>query len=319
MPSRAAKVKYPQTRGKQSSLAVSSRRVAIRTPVRKSYRRVLLGASFIGSFLVAYIIVLGLGSLLPKYTAAVTSAPKERAERDPFAEAVPVTSAGWAVRVPHQEELNPHIDKSFLFTVWLKLSQPLVDGKRVVVVAKFGGRTPQRPGYALALNSGPDGVRPQVYWQDESGRGRWLTFASVNFSPEQWMVLGLSFRDGRYVGLHSRPLLESGRVEVLGGYDLQGVLAPRTKSDLLLGSFSANPFIGAIGPVGVFQGAELSANVPKILTDMAADPTSVPDEIDSSDVVLWSSPKVDSGPRKLSVTLRDKSNGSNVLSADDPS
>jgi hypothetical protein len=105
-------------------------------------------------------------------------------------------------------------------------------------------------------------------------------------------------------------------VEVLGGYDLQGVSAPRTKSDLLLGSFSANQFLGSIGRVGVFQGPDLSDNIPKILTAMAADPSSVPDLIDRSDVVLWSSPKVDGGPRNLSVTVPQK--GATTKSADDP-
>ncbi len=280
-------------------------------------RRVMLFASFLGSFFLAYIVVVAVGSLLPKYSAVVTSAPvEEQGDGELFPDAVSIASGGWAVRVAHQEDLNPHLDKSFLLTVWLKLNQPLADSQRVVVIAKFGGRTPQRPGYAVALSNGPDGVRPQVYWQDEAGRGRWLTFGSVNLVPDEWTLLGLSFREGRYVGLHSRPLLESGRVEVLGGYDLQGVSAPRTKSDLLLGSFSANQFLGSIGRVGVFQGPDLSDNIPKILTAMAADPSSVPDLIDRSDVVLWSSPKVDGGPRNLSVTVPQK--GATTKSADDP-
>jgi hypothetical protein len=333
MSARAVKARDTRTAEPSSARTQGQSQTSKRQQRRGSLavRRVMLVASFIGSFFLAYVVVVTAGTLLPRYSGEVSKVASSdgegdsaqvalpgvgRADGQPLSDAVSITSGGWAVRVAHQEDLNPHLDKSFLLTVWLKLSQPLPEGKRAIVVAKFGGRTPQRPGYALALSSGPDGVRPQVYWQDEGGRGRWLTFAAMNMVPGEWMVLGLSFRDGRYVGLHSRPLLESGRVEVLGGYDMQGISAPRTKSDLLLGSFSTTQFLGSIGRVGVFQGSDLSENIPKILTEMAADPSSVPRLIDRSDVVLWGSPKVDSGPRNLSVTLQQK--GATATLTDDP-
>lgn len=270
-----------------------------------SNRIFLLGA-FALSFVVAYAVVVAVGSLLPKYSAGTVVVPEEQEEQTEasvFSDAASVSAGGWVARVSHLDDLNPHLDKAFLVTVWVNLKQPIAEGKRVVFLAKFGGRTPQRPGYALALSNGPDGVRPQVYWQDELGHGRWLTFAPVRIVPREWVLFGLSFQEGRYVGLHSRPLLESGRVEVLGGYDMDGILAPRSKADLLVGSFSPTAFKAYIGPVGVFQGADLFSNVPKILSAMAGSPGTLPDLIDRDDVVLWASPKVDSGPRKLSVTL----------------
>jgi hypothetical protein len=155
----------------------------------------------------------------------------------------------------------------------------------------------------VALVGGPDGVRPQVYWQDQDGKGKWLTFAATQMAPKEWYLLALSFRDSRYLGLHIRPLDQAGKVEVLGGYDLDGYTVPAPKADLLVGAFGGSKFRGRVGPIGVFRGKEMFSDVPKVLKTIAANPLQVPHQFDPEEVVLWASPKVDNGPKKLPIVV----------------
>jgi hypothetical protein len=191
----------------------------------------------------------------------------------------------------------------FLLTAWIKLRSELIDGDRAAIISKFDPNTLSKPGYAVALVGGPDGVRPQVYWQDENGKGKWLSFAATQMQPKEWYLLALSFRDGRYLGLHIRPLKESGKVEILGGYDLYGHTIPSPKADLLVGAFGSSKFRGRVGPIGVFSGKEMFSDIPKILKTMAAAPTQVAHQIDTDEVVLWASPKVDRGPKQLAIVV----------------
>jgi hypothetical protein len=305
MRSQAVKVKYPS---QGLSTAANDRALQSKrnSASRRSLSSLFLVAAFAASFIAAYFIVVALGSLFsdPHSQKSVASLITTQVTRGgSFEDAISVNAPGPVVRIKNIRELNPTPGGDFLLTVWVNVSALIADGERSVFLTKFDTNSPSKPGYAIALNGGPDGVRPQVHWQDEVGRGRWLTFAPVQLNPREWFLLGLSFREGRYVGLHARPLEEDGRVEVLGGYDLQDMATPKSRADLLLGSLGVGQFKGMIGPVGVFQGKSVTSDVPKILTRMVASPGLPPDVIESQDVVLWASPKVDSGPHRVSVTL----------------
>ncbi len=288
---------------------VSDSAVYLGQPMPKRQRaaptsKTFLVLAFLLSFSFACAVVMLLGTFLKASgSSAVVIGELSRSQDESFPESVPVLASGAVVRVSDDERLNPAGEGMFLLTAWIKLRGPLVDGDRAAIISKFDPNTLSKPGYAVALVGGPDGVRPQVYWQDENGKGKWLSFAATQMQPKEWYLLALSFRDARYLGLHIRPLNEAGRVEVLGGYDLDGYTIPRPKADLLVGAFGSSKFRGRVGPIGVFSGKDMFSDIPKLLKTMAAKPEQVPHQVDPDEVALWASPKSDSGPKQLSIVV----------------
>jgi hypothetical protein len=152
----------------------------------------------------------------------------------------------------------------------------------------------------MGITGGPDGVRPLVYWQDESGKGRWVTFASANIQPKEWYLMAVSFRENRFLGVHIAPIRTEAPIEAVGGYDLEG-LNPSNDSDLVVGSFANGKFKGRLGPFGVIQKTGLSDDLTALIERLRAEPGVIPDA-DESSVVLWASPLTDAGPNKLAIT-----------------
>jgi hypothetical protein len=223
-----------------------------------------------------------------------------------FRDAVSVSSVGAGVRVAHDEGLNPSVQDDQLFFVWFKLRKAVADGERVSLLGKFDVNAKVRPGYALALVGGPDGVHPEVYWQDEAGGGRWYPFTTAPIRAKEWFLLALSFRKGRYLGMHLMPYERvrrgAKRAQLLGGYDLQPPVVAQSGVDLVVGAYGVSRFRGRIGPFGVLRSPSLSDDVEGLITRVARSPGRIPDDLgELIEVALWATPTSDSGPRRLRV------------------
>jgi hypothetical protein len=118
---------------------------------------------------------------------------------------------------------------------------------------------------------------------------------------KEWYLLGISFREKRYLGVHLMPHNGGKKAEVLGGYDLEPQVIPDTPADLVVGAFGASKFRGRIGPFGVIRREGMTKDVANFIVQMSKNAGSLPSAVSRSEAVLVASPKEDSGAFKLSI------------------
>lgn len=214
----------------------------------------------------------------------------------PFPSVFEVRAANTYLSVPHTGVINPHAERDFLFVSWFQPRRLPSPGERMTLFSKLTVKSDDAPGFALALSGERDAVRPMIYWRGVgAGQGRWMSFSELPLVPRTWVMLALSFRDQRYLGLHAVLSLpnEERRTLLLGGYDLEELGVPANDAELRLGSIGANRFRGAIGRFGVFQVRGLSALLAEALEQFATAPDSPPRSLPSP--VLWYRAGDDSG------------------------
>jgi hypothetical protein len=287
--------------GYQSDNRRSANPRPVREPSSFIQGKVALALWFVAAFGASYALVVACGALLVGKDNTVALDSEDGARDSVVPDALVVSHGGTALRVSHSPALNPTGDGDFLLYVWFKLRKPLSDGERAVFVAKYDADSKTRPGYSVGLVGGPDGVRPNVYWQNEEGHGRWYPFASTQLRAKEWYLLGISFREKRYLGVHLMPHNGGKKAEVLGGYDLEPQVIPDTPADLVVGAFGASKFRGRIGPFGVIRREGMTKDVANFIVQMSKNAGSLPSAVSRSEAVLVASPKEDSGAFKLSI------------------
>lgn len=260
---------------------------------------VLVGG-FLGAFALAWLVVVAVYFSVKSGAPSTASLPAGEQVAGPFASTIKITTTGPAVKVKHNDALNP-AGSDFMLFVWFKSDTVIGADDRSAVVGKYDARERFPEGYGIALVGGAEGVRPQVYWHNKGTRGRWYVFASTHIEPQQWYLLAVTFRSQRYLGVHIAPMSPTASSEVLGGYDLEGSVIPAADVDLLVGALGTSTFRGEIGPFGVLRSIDISKDVPKIMKRMAREPSLGADVVDSSQVALWANPFVDRGPLNMNI------------------
>lgn len=263
-------------------------------------RGVALVGAFVGAFVLAWLAVVAVFLSLKRdgpSNVAVVPPAKDGA----FADAVAVTRSGTVLSVAHHPLLNPS-QSDFMLFVWFKLRSEMDPEERSTFLGKYDPKRENPEGYALALIGGADGVRPHVYWQNGTGKGRWFAFASTHIIPERWYVMAVTFRAGRYLGVHIAPQGPEASPEVLGGYDLDGEVIPASTASLSIGAFKRSQFRGQVGPFGVFQDIDISKDASSILKRIARDPSFASEPVEERQIALWASPVEDLGPLHLTIS-----------------
>jgi hypothetical protein len=221
--------------------------------------------------------LLFLGVLWPGCTSSKTNeANQDRRAKVPVVVAVGGSAHRWTV--PSSEERNPTPSEDFLFFLWVKLSRTPTDSVRAIAAMKFDETSPDRQGFAIALSRSGGGIRPEVYWKDASARGGWYPFPEVGVSPHRWTLLALSYRSGKFLGLHSLVRDDEGgqKVSELGGH-LVSAPPPQSTKPIIIGSAtSTSSFRGKIGPVGIISGRGLAEHISDILAAIDRNPGLAP-------------------------------------------
>ncbi len=262
-------------------------------------RSVVLVGAFVGAFLLAWLAVVAV-FLSFKRGESSNVAVVPSAKDGVFADAVSVTRSGTVLSVAHHTLLNPSTSDFMLF-VWFKLRSEMAPEERSTFLGKYDPKRENPEGYALALIGGADGVRPHVYWQNRPGKGRWFAFASTHIIPDRWYLMAVTFRAGRYLGVHIAPQDPEASPEVLGGYDLDGEVIPASSANLSIGAFKRSQFRGEVGPFGIFQDIDISKDASTILKRIARDPSYASEPVEERQVALWASPIEDLGPLHLTI------------------
>lgn len=204
--------------------------------------------------------------------------------------------------------LNPKEGEDSLLVVWFKLHRMPRLGRRTILVSKFDVDHPRRPGYAIALFRDANGIRPTIFWQASKQRGRWISFAEMEFLTQHWIMLALSFHENEYLGLHGAIILDQKRPEVqlLGGHQLRALTIPDAKSDFMVGALSDRQFRGQIGAVMVVQRKKLAEELLSIVADIVRAPTVLPAAISKQDLTFWSlDGATDLSKNKLAIVAGD--------------
>jgi hypothetical protein len=233
-----------------------------------------------------------------------------RPNKAPFPETFAVGGPGLYKKALVGEKLNPTAGKDYAFFIWLKLRKVPAVGETLGLVGKFDSQVENRPGYAISLEGGLDGVRPRVYLSAASGGGRWYTFSPYPMSRKYWYLLAVSLSDDTFVSAHIVREGSTDQPTLLGGHRIGLSSLPQSASDIVVGAFGASRFRGAIGPFGVLVGKDLREDLAGYLSAMREEPEGIPSEIDRDAIELWATPNKDIAPHAFNVV-----NGLPVVSA----
>lgn len=206
-----------------------------------------------------------------------------------FPKAVNVNGGNIYTSVQDSVGLSPTNDKDFLIVIWFKPKKSMQNGDRMVLFSKFDANLRSQRGYALALSKEDDVILPEIYWRDEDGKGTWLRFSDLTLIPQEWTMLAISYREQKFLGLHSATIVENLKPEIklLGGYEFEKPIQPKSTSPLVIGTISNGKFRGHIGALGVFAKADLSSYLNDILESAIQDPSGLPRQFSSDEVKLW--------------------------------
>ena len=263
-------------------------------------RGAYLVLAFCGAFAVSWLAVVAIFFSFKRSDSSVATSHVPGMD-GVFADAVAVTRSGTALSVEHHAMLNP-TDSDFMLFVWFKLKSEIDPEERSAFLGKYDSRDSNPEGYALALIGGADGVRPHVYWQNSTGKGRWFAFASTRIKPGTWYVMGVTFRAQRYLGVHIAPYAPDANPEVLGGYDLDGAVVPASQARLSVGAFKPSKFRGHIGPFGVLRDIDISKDASRIMKRIARSPSFSSEPAEVGQIALWADPVEDLGPLHLPIS-----------------
>ena len=214
----------------------------------------------------------------------------------PFPEIFVVSGPGLYKKAFVGEKLNPTPGKDYAFFVWLKLRKVPEVGETLGVIGKFDSQVENRPGYAVSLEGGMDGVRPKVYLSAASGGGRWYTFAPYLMSRKYWYLMTVSISEDTFVSMSMTREDASEEATFLGGHRMGLPSLPQSASDIVVGAFGASRFRGAIGPFGVLAGKNLRKDLARYMAAIRDEPSEIPSAIDRDVIQLWANPHKDLGP-----------------------
>jgi hypothetical protein len=220
-----------------------------------------------------------------------TARKSEGKEGALFAGAFAVRAAGKHLRVPASPDLDPGEGVDFLLTGWFQLAALPEEGQRIVLLQKYDRASAGKEGYALALKKQAYQVIPEVYWKDSGDTGRWFSFSEIKIAPMDWFMLALSFDGERVLGLHGAVAtgVKHPRAQVLGGYNLEPPVMPKSEADMVVGAAGPGKFRGWVGPFGVFAKKKLSRHLDEVYQSLLERPLAPPPYFSGKETLLWCS------------------------------
>ena len=238
---------------------------------------------------------------------------EEEVQKDQFfPEASNISAPNSYLSIASSPLIEPTTTEDFLITVWIKLRKLPLAGERLLILAKQDPESASRRGYALALARESDSIRPEVYWRDDNNNGTWFRFADATIVSKAWMMFAISFREQKYLGLHMGTRLENLEPELtlLGGYELENFILPKSSSPLLLGAFNNGKFRGNLGAVGVFARPNLSKDLNDLLQTHLQEPKEITNYFKDEEVkVFLADGKNDASSNKLEVHFHKSKRG----------
>jgi hypothetical protein len=217
------------------------------------------------------------GEVTPERTELISTAAKVIGDRS-------------FVRIGHSRELNPQVEKDFMFSVWFNARKLPKPNERITLVSKYSSQLEHNPGYSIALEGRDSGFRILIYWKDAQGKGKWYVFNEFAIVPEEWFMVALTFIDGRYLGVYTVTSVVEKKADIVlaGGYDLgeEGIY-PDSDSDIIIGATRNGQFKGSIGPYLIIQKRDVGTVLKDILKEISRNPREIPSLVAEKSIRLW--------------------------------
>ena len=217
--------------------------------------------------LFAYLQWRGSGGAAVTPTTSLSSDGKQPVD-EIFPEAFPVVRAESLIEIPNSELLHPQENSDFMIVLAINLRRLPRAGSRMIVASKFSSYSPAKEGYAIAFSRFRSTIRPEVYWKNKSGKGKWYTFSEIAVTPGEWVTLAVTHYDNQFLGVHSSMLIDRERnigIKLAGGYDFGEPIIPRNEEPLVIGAVERNKFRGKVGALGLIRGVDLEKRVEETL------------------------------------------------------
>lgn len=267
------------------------------------YSWLVLCSGFIVAFAVSASLLIG-GYFAFRNPGVTVQPPVTAGRNELFPNAFSIKRDGSALVVEHKPALNPSANDFILF-VWFNLDKEIKVDQRAEFLRKYEVQDGvESTGYGVAFVGGADGVRPNVYWRVKRGKPRWYPFASTRIERGEWYLLAITLRSRRYLGAHIAHVGSDANVELLGGYDLGTEFLPEGSAPLIVGAIGGGGFEGRVGAFGVLRNVDIASDSHKLIKQLARSPSSGPEALEPSQVVLWADPLKDVGPSGLRVEMR---------------
>lgn len=187
--------------------------------------------------------------------------------------------------------LGPIVGKDMLVLIWLKLNALQTDDRRAVVMLQSQVEQKKPPGFGLAFMKTSQGLRPEIYWktaQDDSSGG-WLSFEDLDADLTEPVMIALSVRGGRILGLHQvqRGHGEKNSVRLLGGADIGQYGELQGTNSLLIGAPDHSNFRGDVLGVLIQSAKEIPSDLNTHLKTIDFWPQDAVKTIEKADLQLF--------------------------------
>ena len=176
---------------------------------------------------------------------------------------------GGFLEVAHSPSFNPIDERDWMLVYGLKLKSLPREQKRHVALLKYDSDTISRSGYGFALTNLGGRVYPEVYWRTKSRQGGWFRFSEVGLQKGEWGVFVISYRQGKYLGLHFLSLgVDENDLTLLGGYalDYEGITEPpESVAALKIGDPARTNLVGMFSFVSILSTKKLAQSFPGVV------------------------------------------------------
>ena len=280
---------------------------------RRFYYPALLGILFVLSFAIPIAVAARIGGVLRP------ERPAESAADELFPDSFVMTSAEQRIEVLSSPELQPVEGRDFLVVGWFKFRKVPGPGERVTLISKTEPGPRPKTGFSLAVSGEDGGVRPVIFWGTPDG-GKWYKFTDLKIPAREWLMVAVSLREGRYLGLNIAEASEPGKsnLELLGGYDLEDASMVPNDLPLMIAPPGTARFSGRIGPQGVFRPKKLTERLHEILKKVSRHPMDSMDPFDKKEISLWwPGGEKDLGPHAQTITVVGAQRGRKVAAGED--
>lgn len=205
--------------------------------------------------------------------------------------------------------LGPIEGQELLILMWLKLNAIQADNRRAVALLQLQSEQKSPPGFGLAFMKTPDRIRPEVYWRsgqsektvqtgttdhagkiDQSGRTEgWLSFEDLEADLAEPVILALSVRGGKILGLHQIQRGEGTKnsVRLLGGAEIGQYGALQGSNSLLIGAPDHSNFKGDVFGLIIQSASRIPEDLNSHLKTMGFWPQDVAKSIPKEELQLF--------------------------------
>ena len=232
----------------------------------------ILGAPLIGAML--YPDTVGRQSVRSSEAHAVSSSSSKQVEVEGDEVVVPDASGvepNW-LSAGSSSDFDPNAQADFILTLRVRANSEPRLSKRQGFIRKYNQAGSKAHGWAFALKRFDASIRPELYMNDEQGKGEWYTFESVSVQPGKWLQFFLVRRVDGSTGLFFRRENEDVvTIRSLGGYDTAQIDISSNQAELFVTPplVETPEFKGEVEDIMVIRPEGLPRSEPKLVKLLA--------------------------------------------------